>query len=128
MYSSQNRSQADMDEMAAQVTKRFKPQIDEGRVEIMRDFSVSALSTFGDSKLDWAYLDGDHTYEGVTADLNAAYRVVRKNGLIGGDDYGLGSWYKDGVVRAVHDFLSQQASKLTVAFIIDGQFMLRKIE
>ena len=38
--------------------------------------------------IDYLYIDADHTYEGVSADLHAWVPKVRYGGLILGDDYG----------------------------------------
>lgn len=37
-------------------------------------------------KADMVYIDGDHEYEGVKADLEAFYPIVKEGGLIFGDD------------------------------------------
>uniref|UniRef100_A0A914WZV0 Class I SAM-dependent methyltransferase n=1 Tax=Plectus sambesii TaxID=2011161 RepID=A0A914WZV0_9BILA len=37
-------------------------------------------------KADMIYIDGDHEYEGVKADLAAYYPIVKKGGLFFGDD------------------------------------------
>ena len=38
--------------------------------------------------IDFLYIDADHSYEGVLADLDAWVPHVRSGGLILGDDYG----------------------------------------
>ena len=38
--------------------------------------------------IDWLYIDADHSYDGVRADLKAWERHVKPGGLILGDDYG----------------------------------------
>ena len=38
-------------------------------------------------KLDWIYVDGDHSYHGCLNDLESALKVVKTGGLIMGDDY-----------------------------------------
>ena len=40
-----------------------------------------------EEKLDWIYVDGDHTHKGCLNDLNRALDVVKPGGLILGDDY-----------------------------------------
>ena len=38
-------------------------------------------------KLDWIYVDGDHSYEGCLRDLENSLKVVKPGGMIMGDDY-----------------------------------------
>jgi predicted O-methyltransferase YrrM len=38
--------------------------------------------------IDWLYIDADHTYDGVRADLEAWAPFVVRGGLLLGDDYG----------------------------------------
>lgn len=42
--------------------------------------------TYGDTKIDYLYLDSDHSYEHVTNELNAFYPYLSKRCLIMGDD------------------------------------------
>ena len=57
------------------------------KVRIIRDDSVSYLSTLRDNILDAIYIDADHSYEGCLRDLESAYRVVKDGGYIMGHDY-----------------------------------------
>lgn len=79
------KSQNDMDTIYNMVQRKFcaYPQ-----VIIHRMGSSEASYLFQDSYFDWIYIDGDHTYEGVTADLNNYFPKVKKKGLIIGDDFG----------------------------------------
>lgn len=75
------------------------------RVTIYRMNSDKWFNSF-DKKLDWIYVDGDHSYEGCLRDLNNALKVVKVGGLILGDDY---KWPKTqfgkvGVTQAVDEF------------------------
>jgi hypothetical protein len=49
--------------------------------------------------LDAIFIDGDHSYEGVIADLNFWWSKLRKGGQLLGDDIWL-----DSVLRAVNEF------------------------
>jgi hypothetical protein len=57
------------------------------KTDIIVDFSVEAAKQFEDGYFDFIYIDADHTYDGVTADLKAWYPKVRKGGMIAGHDY-----------------------------------------
>ena len=113
--------QQEMEAIYQGVLDRFRVNIDRGQVELHRSRSLEAAATFPDGALDWAYIDGDHTYEAVKADLEAYYRTVKPGGFLAGDDYGEPGWWEDGVTRAVDEFAA--ASELTV---IGSQFLLRK--
>jgi predicted O-methyltransferase YrrM len=57
------------------------------KTDIIVDFSVEAAKQFEDGYFDFIYIDANHTYEGVTADLESWYPKVRKGGMIAGHDY-----------------------------------------
>lgn len=85
------------------------------QVILCKGYSVPVLSTFPDDYFDWVYIDGNHRYEHVLADLRIAARKVRHGGMIAGDDF---FWKQDDrqqVRDAVLDFLEQSgaARKIT---------------
>lgn len=92
------------DQVHKRVVTKFK---NDSRVEICRMLSTEWFETYNGEKLDWIYIDGDHSYTGVINDLNNALKVVKKGGLIIGDDY---KWHsqddKGGVKKAVNEFIS----------------------
>ena len=59
-----------------------------GHYEVVRELSLAAAAKFADESLDFVYLDADHSYESVKADLNAWNPKIRTGGLFAGDDYG----------------------------------------
>ena len=65
-------------------------------------------------KLDWIYIDGDHSYSQTKKDLNNSLKVVKSGGLIIGDDYGWpdAKWQKAGVTKAVDEFIKQNKFKM----------------
>lgn len=72
-------------------------------VPILTD-SVRASGLFRDESIDFCFIDGDHSYASVIADLAAWWPKVRPGGLITGHDYRQPApWLLD-VTRAVHDF------------------------
>ena len=67
-------------------------------------FTIGRLSVFGEKYshirksgldaacmipeiLDFVYIDGDHSYEGVKKDFKIWYNKVRTGGIVGGHDY-----------------------------------------
>lgn len=72
------------------------------RVWIMPGLSVEMSRLIQDESLDLLYLDGDHNYEGVMADLHAWVPKVKKGGIVAGHDYLNLEDY--GVNKAVSEF------------------------
>lgn len=73
--------------------------------------SFDVLKTFPDNYFDWIYIDADHTYEGVKADIEIAKTKVKTGGFLVFNDFGLiarlglGTF---GVHRAVCEFSATQ--------------------
>jgi hypothetical protein len=78
-------------------------------VEIVRKNSTDFFNSFEGEKLDWIYIDGDHSYTGVINCL----KVMKPNGIILGDDY---KWNNDsdkgGVKKAVNEFSNKYNFKV----------------
>ena len=71
-------------------------------VNIIKSDSVQNSSKYRDESLDFVFIDGDHSYDGVTRDINAYWKKLRIGGVMAGHDYDCG-WYD--VKNAVDDFL-----------------------
>jgi hypothetical protein len=96
-------------------------------VEILRLKSQDAAHLLADACLDYVYIDGEHSAEGVTRDLSSYLPKVRLGGHLIGDDYG---W--SGVGAAVDAFVAAHRDELSV--LVDpyteaagGQFAIRKL-
>lgn len=113
--------QADMDAIYRSVSERFEKQQERGQVVIWRKSSTEAAESLTDRQLDWVYIDGDHTYEAVKADLEAFRRVVVPGGVIAGDDYGTNGWWSNGVTKAVDEF----AASVGQPKILGNQFLFQ---
>ena len=85
--------------------------------------AVQAVRTGSDDFFDFVYLDGDHSYEGVTKDLESWYPKLKKFGVMCGDDYGHPSGV--GVIEAVTKFAYR--NKLLVHCGEDKQFWFVKV-
>jgi hypothetical protein len=115
--------QGEMDARYASVLERFARERRDGVVEVHRETSADAAERFADGELDFVYIDGNHLYEYVKADLEAYAPKVRAGGLLAGDDYGREGWWEDGVTRAVDEFV--ESGRASVVALEDGQFLLR---
>jgi len=64
--------------------------------------SLAAAQLVPDDSCQFVFIDGDHRYEAVQADIEAWLPKVVSSGVLAGDDY----WEK-GVHRAVHERLAK---------------------
>ena len=66
---------------------------------------------------DYIYIDGDHSYDKVTQDINTWFPFVKPNGIIAGHDYSINE-IRDkntnsfGVVRAVNKFFLERKDEV----------------
>lgn len=81
---------------------------------ICRQNSTDWFKSYDDEKLDWIYIDGDHSYTGVINDLNNCLKVMKLGGVIYGDDYKWGDnrGDKGGVKKAVNEFVAAKNLEL----------------
>jgi hypothetical protein len=87
------------------------------RSEIIRDRSPEAAGHFADASLDFIYIDANHSYNGVLADLRAWYPKLKPGGLFSGHDYFNGGRRATqyGVKQAVDEFAKERAVPLVSA-------------
>jgi len=69
--------------------RNLKDHIDSGKVIVSRGFSHNFTSPYA---MDFVFIDGDHTYKGITRDIKKAIELISNNGIIAGHDYGHSRW------------------------------------
>lgn len=77
-------------------------------VEPIKADSVAASQKFPDGFFDFVFIDADHKYKAVKADIQAWLPKVKAGGIIGGDDY-VDGW--PGVVQAVNEAFGDRVRK-----------------
>jgi hypothetical protein len=102
------------------VCKLFQPY---KNVEIIRLRSEEAFDMFENNYFDYVYIDGEHSYEAVSRDLNNYFPKVKVGGYLIGDDYG---WL--GVEPAVKDFLEAHKDNCEFVDAQVCQYVLRRIK
>ena len=115
-------SQGHMDAMYRAVLSKFRREIAAGIVVVHRASSADVLPAFPLEYFDWLYIDGNHSYDFVRADLELGMRVLKPGGFLAGDDYHDKGWWEDGVIRAVDEMRETCRTRM----IWDGQFILQK--
>ena len=88
-------------------------------VRIIKQYSMDALKRFDDNSLDFVYIDANHTFPYVAADVFFWEKKVRPGGIVSGHDY-LKTTRKDGLVqvREVVDAYTE-AFKIRQWFVVD---------
>jgi len=67
--------------------------------------SVKAAGCFEDAELDFVFIDAEHSYEAVRADISAWWPKLRPGGMLIGHDYNPERF--PGVCRAADEFAQQ---------------------
>src|SRR5262249_22698526 len=82
-------------------------QVADGTCQIHVGDSGEQLGSLADESCDWIYIDGDHNYEGVKSDIEAAAPKVKPGGLMVFNDYAVWSvtsMRRCGVAKAANEF------------------------
>lgn len=108
-------NQRNLDMLADRTAGRVNSMLPDGRSVMLREMSCKAIQNFEDNSLDVVYVDADHKYEPVLADIRAWYAKVKPGGILCGDDYIEGSHIeKFGVIQAVKDFAAENNLKFAI--------------
>jgi hypothetical protein len=125
LYGGVSGSQKRMDQIHDNVVRHLGHR---KNVTIHRVPSLTAVNQFSDNSFDWIYVDGDHSYEGATADLERYRSKVKPGGFVAGDDYARNpnGWMQDSVTRAVDDIIARGLYEEVELCQQTHQFILRK--
>lgn len=92
------------------VFEEFKANIaDLTNVRIVRMTSIQAAEYLKGEEFDMVFIDADHNYEPVKADIQAWLPFIKPGGLICGHDYGDVSYE---VTKAVNELFSGSATRV----------------
>lgn len=103
-------TQDDYDAMYKFTKKRLSKF--ENRISLVRKTSKDAALAITE-KLDFVFIDAQHTYEGVLEDIGIWYDKVKVGGIISGHDYNHQSF--PGVKKAVDEFFLKVNLKVNEA-------------
>jgi hypothetical protein len=78
-----------------------------GRHQIIRKRSIDAAKAYGTHCTDMVFLDADHSYEAVKADIKAWWPAVAPGGWLGFHDYEHPVFPQWGVTRAANEFAAE---------------------
>lgn len=80
--------------------EKFAGDIEAGRCEVIHAASLTVAAATPPGSIDIVYIDADHKYDSVKADIQAWLPAIRKGGYISGHDY-CAPW--PGVMQAVDE-------------------------
>ena len=69
--------------------------------------SLEAAKKFDPQSVDMVFIDADHAYEPVKADIDTWWPIIKNGGVISGHDYDHNGRYWPGVYKAVHERFGQ---------------------
>lgn len=91
----------------------YKSDIEQGRVEVVVDYSRNFLQTISDAHFDFIYIDASHKYEETINELRLSHGKLKIDGYLFGDDYDPDPKSRQhGVFRAVNDFAEEANAEL----------------
>ncbi len=87
------------------------------KIKIIHKLSSDAVKEIQE-KVDFVYIDGDHSYEAVKEDIKNYWKIVKKGGVLGGHDvHNAVRPHNRGVMKAVFEF----ANPLGLEVVIEGE-------
>lgn len=84
------------------------------KLHTLRTTSIEASKIFPKGYFDLVFIDADHWYYNVVADIKAWYSLVRKDGIFSGHDYFDDEPRGYGVKRAVDEFFAGREVEIVI--------------
>jgi len=101
---------------------RFFDDKSRGILEILKGDSLDGISKIPDFSIDIAYVDANHSYDSVTAELDLLRSKMSSDGYIIMNDYLMEDWLTHtpyGVVQATNEFMIRENWEL-IYFALEG--------
>lgn len=111
---------ATMETYMVQAKRATDPYRDRRRLMVMN--SLEAANMIRWTSLDLVFIDGNHSYESVKADIDAWEPKLQSKGILAGHDYNRGHC---GVMKAVDEWAS--TSRISVAFLPNRIWWAKKL-
>lgn len=84
-----------------------KLKIFDKKIKLIYNTSEEFSKTIEDNSLDFIFIDGDHSYSGVSRDLKNFFPKMKSGSLFGGHDY-----YLESVQKALIDFFGNRFKEI----------------
>lgn len=83
------------------------------KLKVQRGWSADILPELERADSDLVYIDGDHSYHGVSSDIKLSSELVKDGGIICGDDLELQSHQVDATIAKERPHLDKMLDKIT---------------
>jgi hypothetical protein len=107
------------------IKDRFREEIGCGKFVTMQGDSVKMLSLLDDASIDIFYVDANHSYDSVKAELDVIKHKVADGGWIILNDYIMADWLTNdpyGVVQATNEFMVREGWEMRFFALHTGMF------
>ncbi len=95
----------------------------ENRAFMLRGLGHELVDLFEDNSLDYIYIDGNHSYDNVKADMEMWYPKLKFGGVFSGHDYLKIDWSSEHCQNVKHTLLSNGKDRLIVPDWGDGEYI-----
>lgn len=105
--------------------KRFADHIQSGKMLTLVGPSVESLETLQDRSVDVFYVDANHSYAAVSAELAAIRRKITPDGIIVMNDYTMYDYVTGtpyGVIQATNEFMIEHDWELIYFALHSGMY------
>lgn len=119
-------SQENLDVLYNIANTNISGMLPDGRSKLIRDMSCNVSENFADNSLDFVYIDADHKYDSVLADIRAWWPKIKSGGILCGDDYTDSGVEEFGVIPAVNDFATANKLKFGLTTGINPSWVFAK--
>jgi len=86
---------------------QLRPYMD--KVTLLKMKSQYGLPTLPKKSFDFIYIDANHRYDYVREDIQLSMPLLKRDGILGGHDYGFRDWPAIDVKEAVDDFVRRSS-------------------
>jgi predicted O-methyltransferase YrrM len=105
----------DLEDVYRQAMKTLWPY---SNCRLIRVPSLDAANLYADESFDFIYIDANHHYEHIKADIEAWAPKVRKGGIVSGHDYHNLKPHRCQVIKAVDEYTAKY--KIDPWFVVAG--------
>lgn len=101
-------TQEDYDTLYNHVVEKLKPYSETGCFQLVRETSVNYFNSIVSHKTDFVFLDGDHSYDTVSWEIEHYSKLLKPDTILAGHDITV----FEGVDRAVNEYAHKTGKEI----------------